>query len=127
MKTNSDFEQSKMLAEFLSVESADLMFVHTTDLEGNEHYDIDFRNNQPLLEGDIPCWSLAALLDVIPQEISDSEYVINITEGCDEKWVITYDHINNKNHSYYGLSTGADNLVDACYNMIVRLKKHNLI
>lgn len=62
MKTNSDFEQSKMLAEFLSVESADLMFVHTTDLEGNEHYDIDFRNNQPLLEGDIPCWSLVGRL-----------------------------------------------------------------
>ncbi len=81
-----------------------------------------------LLEKDAtPCWSLAALLSVIPQEIFDSEYVINITEGCDEKWVITYDHINNKNHSYYGLSTGADNLVDACYNMIVRLKKHNLI
>lgn len=73
------------------------------------------------------CWSLAALFDVLPQEIFDGEYIINITEGCDNRWVLTYDHYENRNHSYYGLSAGADNLIDACYEMIIKLKERNMI
>lgn len=76
---------------------------------------------------DIPAWSLAALLNIIPQEIFNGEYVINITEGCDENWVITYDHIDNKSHSFYGLSTGADNLIDVCYEMILKLNEQKLL
>lgn len=113
MKTNSDFEQSKMLAEFLSVESADLMFVHSTDLEGNEHYDIDFRNNQPLLEGDIPCWSLAALLCVLPYPY--------IEQNFRGKWTCK---VEQRNIIFL---REASNPVDACYEMIVDLNKHNLI
>ena len=113
MKTNSDFEQSKMLAEFLLVESADLMFVHTTDLEGDEHYDIDFRNNQPLLEGDIPCWSLAALLDVLPK-IHKQKPLLDLEE-CS----IMY--------SGTDIYFEASNPVDACVDMIVELNKRNLI
>ena len=75
----------------------------------------------------ILCWSLAVLLNIIPQEIFNGEYVINITEGCDENWVITYDHIDNKNHSFYGLSTGADNLIDACYEMVLKLNEQKLL
>jgi hypothetical protein len=75
----------------------------------------------------IPCWSLAALLSVIPQEIFDGEYVINITEGCDDKWVLTYDHFKNRHHSYYGLSSSADNLVDACVIMIEKLYKREML
>lgn len=120
MKTNSDFEQSKMLAEFLSVESADLMFVHSTDLEGNEHYDIDFRNKQPLFEGDIPCWSLAALLDIIPMVRIDNFFdfdVLSMKWNC-MAFPENYQSIETDNY---------DNPVDACIDMIVRLKKHNLI
>jgi len=82
-----------------------------------------FRNTKE----DIPCWSLAALISIIPQEIFDGEYIINITEGCDNRWVLTYDHFENRNHSYYGLSTGADNLVDACTDIIIKLKERNII
>ena len=119
MKTNSDFEQSKMLAEFLPVESADLMFVHTTDLEGNEHYDIDFRNNQPLFEGDIPCWSLAALLDIIPMVCLDN-FFDDTTKS--KKWNCLFTETHHPLEAAY-----YDNPVDACVNMIFRLKKHNLI
>ena len=42
-----------------------MVYVHTVDLEGDEHYDIDFRNNQPLFEDDICAWSLAALLSIL--------------------------------------------------------------
>ena len=72
-------------------------------------------------------WSLAALINIIPQELFDGEYIINITEGIDNKWIITYDHYKNRNHSFYGLSTGADNLVDACYEMILKLHELKML
>ena len=119
MKAYTDLEQSIKLSDILSLESADMRYSPLGD------------NLRPwvwtdtFIEKDaIPCWSLTSLLDVIPQEIFDNEYVINITEGCDDRWVLTYDHCENRNHSYYGLSSGADNLIDACVEMIVKL--HNL-
>lgn len=75
----------------------------------------------------IPCWSLAALLNVIPQEIFDGEYILNITEGCDNRWVLTYDGYEDRTKSYYGLSSGADNLVDACYEMILKLHELKML
>ena len=63
-KSYTDIKQSRKLAEILPLESADMVYVHTTDLEGDEHYDIDFRINQPLFEDDVYAWSLAALLSI---------------------------------------------------------------
>lgn len=122
MKAYTDLDQSKKLAEILPIESADMYWKNAVSDEYIQCFTpfVSTGTNMDY-DYDVPCWSLAALLSVIPQEIFDSEYVINITEGCDEKWVITYDHINNKNHSYYGLSTGADNLVDVCFEMILKL------
>lgn len=142
MKSYTDIERSKKLAEILPIESADMAWcnnsikgINYTDKYSANLYTVKEMKDafdKALVGWDkywelIPCWSLAALLSVIPQEIFDSEYVINITEGCDEKWVITYDHINNKNHSYYGLSTGADNLVDACYELILKLNERKML
>ena len=130
MKSYTNIEQSKILAEILPIESADMHYltysmyeeycdeiVYTANLGKPGMYD----------KCCIPCWSLAALLNVIPQEIFDGEYVINITEGLDNKWVLTYDHHENRHHSYYGLSTGADNLVDACVAMIEKLHEQKLL
>ena len=124
MKAFSDLEQSKKLAEILPLESADMYWWSS----GKRYYieamdDGDFNEE----EGHIRAWSLAALINIIPQELFDGEYIINITEGIDNKWIITYDHYENRNHSFYGLSTGADNLVDACYEMIIKLHEQNLL
>ena len=124
MKAFSDLEQSKKLAEILPIESADMYWWSS----GKRYYieamdDGDFNEE----EGHIRAWSLAALINIIPQELFDGEYIINITEGIDNKWIITYDHYENRNHSFYGLSTGADNLVDACYEMILKLNELNLL
>ena len=124
MKAFSDLEQSKKLAEILPIESADMYWWSS----GKRYYieamdDGDFNEE----EGHVRAWSLAALINIIPQELFDGEYIINITEGIDNKWIITYDHYENRNHSFYGLSAGADNLVDACYEMIIKLHKLNLL
>ena len=132
MKFYTDIEQSKELAEILPLESADMHYATWTILDGEFIVSPNQGSTIEDLQEDygnqiIPCWSLAALINIIPQEIFDREYIINITEGCDNRWVLTYDHFENRNHSYYGLSTGADNLVDACVEMIIKLKELNLL
>lgn len=142
MKAYTDLNQSKILEEFLPHTTADLWYAERYEghIESNGEYVVKeepyyylsltkpSENNcsQDAIK-DIPCWSLAALLDVIPQEIFDGEYIINITEGCDNRWVLTYDHYENRHHSNYGLSVGADNLIDVCYEMIIKLHKQKLL
>ena len=106
VKSYTDLEQSKKLAKILPLESADMVYVHTVDLEGDEHYDIDFRNNQPLFEDDISAWSLAALLSVLPKgtNISTPKPINALGYCCWNQ----YDEIY------------ADNPVDACYEMILK-------
>jgi hypothetical protein len=136
IKRYTDISQSRKLAEILPLESADMCF----KCFGEETYDLIFcevsysewaKEYKELFDKAglqlIPCWSLAALIDIIPQEIFNGEYIINITEGRDNRWVLTYDHYENRNHSYYGLSTGADNLVEACYELILILHERNLL
>ena len=129
MKAYTNIEQSKKLAEILPLESADMCFVNdgtSIKIDANP-YNVRKLMWKDYVHEVIPCWSLAALLDVIPQEIFDGEYVINITEGCDNRWILTYDHRENRHHSYYGLSSGDDNLVDACYEMILKLYEQKLL
>ena len=134
IKSYSDLQQSRKLAEFLPLESADMWWSRCTITDFGDgilkvSYAVEpcnisqFRNTKE----DIPCWSLAALISIIPQEIFDGEYVINITEGSDNRWVLTYDHYENRNYSYYSLFTGADNLIDACVAMIEKLNKLKLL
>jgi hypothetical protein len=111
IKSFTDLQQSKKLAEILPLESADMVYVHTTDLEGDEHYDIDFRRNQPLFEDDVCAWSLAALLDVIREAIGYNLYgVNNVRMSCDlgdKPWEL-------ETEVY-------DNPIDACVDMIEHL------
>ena len=134
----TSLEQSKRLAKILPLESADMKWFVPADNESEFIEEVSLINNKSEYNlfdkvtdwNDtpyVPCWSLTALLDVIPQEIFDGEYIINITEGCDDKWVLTYDHCEDMYHSYYGLSSGADNLVDACYEMILKLHELKML
>jgi len=125
MKSYTNLEQSKKLAEILSLESADMFLALNGTLPVMSKYiDDGFVTADDTA---VPCWSLAALFSVIPQEIFGGEYIINITEGIDNRWALTYDHFENRNHSYYSLSIGADNLVDACVSMIEKLHELNLL
>lgn len=136
IKSYTDIEQSKKLAKILPLESADMYYsdvpvrewIDKTDISKGTHvvfksqiFAIENLRHHEIGEDDVYAWSLSTLLEVIPQEIFDGEYIINITEGCINRWELTYDHYENRNHSYYELSVGADNLVDACVEMILRL------
>ena len=87
IKSYTDLEQSKKLAEILPLESADMSY--TWDFDDEQYYiSIEKFSNWRVpkyAESEkhkqaIPCWSLASLLEIIPSEIFSGEYIINITE-----------------------------------------------
>ena len=120
IKSYTDLSQSKVLAEILPLESADMVYVHTVDLEGDEHYDIDFRNNQPLFEDDISAWSLAALLNVLPDKLQ-IVLAINDFQGDGKKKYA----IGSVEHDKYDCY--ADNPIDACIAMIEKLHELKML
>lgn len=127
MKPYTDIEQSKKLAEFLPIESADMWWNWISDpfdeVNGGEY------TTEPLLhkpvcypEKVIPCWSLAALLNYLREidsfpEIYADEFAVtmNITyfdyDVEDERRLVPMHSINVKEESF----------IDACYEMILKL------
>ena len=118
MKAFTDISQSKKLAEILPLESADM------------YYDVDSYGVQTTPEvlitsvvrkKDIPCWSLAALLNVLPDEVGDNHYLTLDKEG--KEYCCCYED-NNGNSFRHCFS---DNPVDACYEMIIKLHEQNIL
>ena len=114
MKSYTDLEQSKKLAEILPVESADMYYAY--DIV----YAIPYKNRTGVAE---PCWSLAALLQMMPHCIDDG-YDLALGKLSDnESWYVCYDDVDHFVYIYITKS----NLIDACVEMIIRLKENNLI
>jgi hypothetical protein len=110
MKSYTDIEQSKKLAEILPLESADMFY---TSL--NSDYPWIWIDKYSMEAEDIPCWSLAALLSVLPYGYSSI-----LTKSFDGKDY--YCKIDGKT-----FETEADNPVDACVAMILKLHELNLL
>ena len=134
MKSYTDLEQSKKLAEILPIESADMYiyknvffgalscFNDTTQI--GEYIKLTDKESRAY-----PCWSLAALLDVLPNNenistsLSKGGYRISTLE-CTDSWFVDYeDETNGLNNCV----TSADNQVDACVDMIIKLHEENLL
>lgn len=127
IKSCTDIEQSKKLAEILPLESANMWWV-ALNWQETEYY-IEVKQdgiNQP--KKSIPCWSLAALLEEIPSIV-----VNNV--GEDLKLHIDKDSLqyslfyeNEYTGDMFEIETESyENMVDACYEMILKLKENNLI
>lgn len=137
-KICTDIPQSKILAEILSIESADMHYVRKThDFMGNP---VDGKWSEPKYGNlnskyanyivqnfasyeKIPCWSLAALFELLPKEINvlRTIYSTNI-HTKNEKWLVDY---KCNNEEFVGVYSSS--LVDACYEMILKLKEKNLL
>ena len=110
IKSYTDLSQSKKLAEILQLESADM---HYGEYYANgEHYPI------PNCDDDYNghcCWSLAALLGVLPYPSLHKTF-----SGwrCDSY---------NKEGTTCKLGESLDNPVDACVAMIIKLHELNLL
>ena len=134
IKNYTDLEQSKKLSEILPIESADMVYIkHSSSdnptWEFNEDLPPMILGNIPISEMTVevlPCWSLAALLNVLPKiyyPVKDHKTDLILGKPKDE-WCVLYWDTTGMQH---GEETLGDNPVDACVNMIVKLKELNLI
>lgn len=67
MKSYTDLEQSKKLAEILSPESSDMLFYcskESNTLISESPFTRSFKETNTFSY--VPCWSLAALFDILP-------------------------------------------------------------
>jgi len=129
MKAFTDLKQSKKLAEILPLESADMRFEYIlpqksdkilhnptvgNPLKALEMYNKGYTilGSKPLSldEYCIPCWSLTALLNVLPSSTLDSSDDHYCRLHCMERFSEWY-----------------DNPVDACYKMLLKLHELNLL
>ena len=113
MKAYTDIEQSKKLAEILPIESADMRYAPFGDI----HPWVWDGEVKLLEKGSIPCWSLAALLDVI-KPINENTYTIRGT--LDGGAIISFDEITN-------VMFQEEEIIDAVFEMVVKLKEKGLI
>lgn len=123
IKAFSDLEQSRKLAKILPLESADMHYDSGDECEicfGRGMYEeiADWICKGTPRPADIPCWSLAALLNVLPTSLKfkgDKYYL---------RFMKDYIEYANDEVSITGRclhTTGNDNLIDACVAMIEKL------
>jgi hypothetical protein len=118
IKSHTDLEQSKKLAEILPHESADLWWNETKNYP---EFIKTYHEYLSVSIPPIPCWSLAALLDIIRKAIG---YTLQTTYDKNPKVFIECE-LGDKPYSIE--STEYDNEVDACYDMVLRLNELNLL
>ena len=112
IRSYTTIEQSKVLANILPRESADMYYPYNFKLLENEStpevvigslHDTSLRN--------IPCWSLVALLNAVPQ--------IKVRGSKKIGYIISYNkNITTKRYFH---------IIDACYEMVVKLYELNLL
>lgn len=130
IKSYTDLEQSKKLADILPLESADMHY-NNASIKGINYVDeyraelMDYNTAQKVLSkylvnpmfGIIPCWSLASLLGALPKP-----KVYYSTDKTNRWYCECWDSDGN-----YITFTKANNSVDACYEMILKLNELNLL
>ena len=113
IKSYTDLEQSKKLAEILPLESADMCYLQ----ENGQAKTISPLKLSEILNVSkpqvIPCWSLVSLLGILPNGIVMNKDSQNGKYHCSSKYIGTY--------------VTADNPVDACVAMVEKLHELNLL
>ena len=74
----------------------------------------------------IPCWSLTALLDVLPVSCDDGQHcltLINPNPNDKTEWLCAYEDCKGD----LIMECYADNSVDACYEMILKLHEFKML
>lgn len=119
IKSYTDISQSRKLAEILPIESADMWYWHfpTAPTYNNYGYPM-FHKGEGIRN--VPCWSLAALLDVLPNKLQIALAINDFQGDRKEKYAI-----GSVEHDKYDCF--ADNSIDACYEMIIKLHEQNLL
>ena len=134
MKSYTDLRQSKKLAEFLPLESADMAYIkHSSSDNPTWEFNEDVPPmilgnvliNELTVEG-LPCWSLTALLNYL-REI---DFFPNI-EADEFSVVMNINYYNEEEARplapVHNIKVENESFIDACYEMIIRLNEEKLI
>lgn len=139
MKSFTSLDQSKKLVEILPFESADMFYS-----AGNETQPT-FRLHSYghiMSDKDVCAWSLAALINLLPSEFTEKGKYSETTYKIDiRKYALTDDvdiyQIAYGNYKFYedGNSSWKDminsgereELIDACYEMIIKLHELKML
>ena len=128
-KVYTSLEQSKKLAEILPPESVDAIYYYHPKLEcSGGWYEFSYGTNKINHPYDIPCWSLTALYGILPNNEKESTtlsrggWEIEPPKYIDNWWCEYEDDNHIKD-----FTVSADNPVDACYKMILKLNELNLL
>lgn len=128
IKSYTDREQSKKLAEILSLESADMgwnLFVdETTRILPIDDWDL-VKNGSGNVKFS-PAWSLAALLDVINQVkfIANQRVTMLVGRYVGQRWYVQLLKVHDERSV---ILIPSKELVDACYEMIIKLHEQKLL
>lgn len=111
IKLFSDLQQSKKLAEFLPLESADGFYAANVIITEPYITYLNGERNIPGYKGAIPCWSLASLISVLPKyEIHGNGKTITLDVNLEALEI-----------------EGDETLLDLVVNMIIHLHELNLL
>jgi hypothetical protein len=120
MKSYVDLDQARKLAEILPLDTADMCYI-----KGKAHLGFLYEEykecGDTVLQEYEPCWSLSPLLSVLPilerkgYQKAKPQLLYNVAIN---KWIV---------NSHIYTTNAYDNLVDACYEMIVKLHELNLL
>jgi len=120
IKSYTDLEQSKKLAEILPLESADMKILPFTERE----YRIVPINDIAVcgIDDEIYAWSLSALISVLPLEIDTHKQ----TDGHKTYYYVE-SYMKRMGKEIYLSTERHENLVDACYELVLKLNELNLL
>lgn len=135
-KICTTIEQSKKLIELgIDVKTADMVYLRTYLGEERDYillidsYPEEYTENGdgsliPVYDEHIPAWSLVSLLSIIPKHIGDSVFRMDMGETDINLW---FDDLSSRTVDENLPDIIKENFVDACYEMVVRLKENGKI
>ena len=118
-------EQSKKLAEILPLESADMYYEPSTGFR-TEPSEAKFGDIKYAHPRSIRCWSLAALLNILPKgEYKDVDLCFGGYQGDKyiSEWFCSYE----QQEPFIIEVCHADNPIDACVAMVEKLNELKLL
>lgn len=116
MKAYTDIEQSKKLAEILPIESADMFY-------RRNKVDVKLMWEHNAHKVKCPCWSLAALLNLLPSVITRKGKRMFLTLEKAGAYNLYYKSPNRLDE----LWETKEDVIDACYEMILMLHEQKLL
>lgn len=124
MKSYTDIEQSKKLAEFLPNESADMSYRPYREEGGMPDYQLDLCPYRFASWIGFPCWSLSVLFRVLPKYIRGSRLRMDISESDFNLW---FDFLSSGTADESLPDITKENPVDTCVEMILKLHEQELL